>query len=224
MALLLVMADVANKGGAWQVWLPREELARRSRVSVSSVGRHLAALETSGAIRKRTGEERVGRARGNRVVVWQLAVEPFDGAIPKRSDCAPRESSKGSDCASRETGIPLSSTTQEIDPTNLSPSERKALAREIVNAWWDWHRERGIPRPMGVYHAHVAIVANALDAGWTARQIKRALVAVDGSLAQWRLENALKGLRAGSRPVDVEWDRNEPGGRIDPSEAIGGRR
>lgn len=199
MAVLLIMADLANRPCEYQVWLDRADLAARARVSVGTVGRHLSALEAAGLIRKRTGEDRVSRARNrpNRVVVWQLGVIPWVGSI--HSTCADREAPNRAPCADS----PRTSTSKKQPKGTTLAEDRKATARAIVSAWWDWHRERGVPRPMGNYHAHVAIVVNALEAGWEDRQIRRALARITGTLVTWKLEQELTG-GGGRRSVRAE--------------------
>lgn len=208
MAVLLVMADLANKDRWWQVWIPRDEIARRARVAYSTAGTALKALERADLISEVAPEERhpeVRKAAG-RTVVYMLHVDVAIDRI-EQSQNGPIdriEQSQSPDSGDRIEAVPLIPRTQdELNASCSDPRERKRIAREITSAWWEWKT----PKPMLPYMGAVKIIEAALGAGWSRAQVGRALKRLDGPLVKWRLEQELERGRekeADDEPVDPQ--------------------
>lgn len=195
MSVLLVMADVANRGRWWQVWIPRDEIARRARVADSTAGTALKTLEASAVISRVEPDDRHPEVRkaAPRTVVWRLHVDDPEHAIPVFRD-SPEHADPS--VLTRDSGVqdrdaPLFPRTQEErkeDPTKT----RRLIAQEMASRWWESKTPRPVTPP---FIAVVKMLDDALKAGWTRGQVGRALLGVDGVLVKWKLAEQLEKIR-----------------------------
>lgn len=214
-----LLVFLLSKPDNWTV--NREHLAGQAPNGIAVVRRVLTELEKAGyLVRKR------GRGEGGRLQ-WEAIVYESPGQTIGAS-AADGSASGGSASGGERAGIVSTegTTTEEQAPADGGalvlqiaggpPPEQTngQRASAILGAYMDWCDKEKRPRPARAGQAAQAIRL-VLDAGWSERQVKAALVA-SPTVTTSALEVALaKGdaKPAGARAPVVQ-DRNRPSGEV----------
>ena len=196
-AVLLTIADAANADGK-HAHPGNAAMCHGALYSLRQVQNITEALEAEHWV---TVTERGGGRE--RATVYDVNMDWRDpaGAASKRVQSVPRiDAGKGATAATETVQPDAERVQSEADtvhsglhPNGLSngnngstqppPSGEGDPARDLVAAFWEWCTEHGKPTPTlaargagNPFMALVKIVRHVLDAGWTAAEVKRALI------------------------------------------------
>lgn len=212
--IMVALADSANDDGA--CWPLEATLAERCGMSEIHCRRSLAALRKAGWFnRERTRKDDGHYGRNHYWLDTEMLTAtdrpvsvPTDRgvsmttdarrAMDHRSSAIGQEQPSGKPEPSLEPSrAPQAKRTRKpkADKAVKEPTvmeARKAQAREIIAAWWEFYEKRHGKKPMGNYHGAVNAVVAALAAGHQVPHIKVALAGLGSSaVTVFGLERAL---------------------------------
>jgi Helix-turn-helix domain len=218
----LVLIGIANHDGDGGAWPSVATLAGYAQVGPRQVQKVVAALVELGLV---TVEVNAGGndktpvdRRPNRYTLHLDGVSPGSPRPDERgvAEDVPRGVAEFADGVSP--GSPEPSIEPSEEPSNLPPTA-DAVAREIVDKYWLWVKDRSGHPPAGLaYIAMVNVVRPFVEAGWDVGHIKRALAGMyeaGRSLSRQSLEAKLRG--QGARPAlrpAVDDDRDSGSGPV----------
>lgn len=209
--VLLALADAANDDG-W-CWPYAETVAAKTGMSAGQARRYIAWLRINGWLERERTKRDSGQYGGNRYRlnvdrIEQSAVIPpiahqravltdTPCAVAHRAPARGQEPSVDLEPSVEPSRAPQAKRTRKpkADKAVKEPTvveARKAQAREIIAAWWDFYEKRHGKKPMGNYHGAVNAVVAALAAGHQVPHIKVALAGLGSSaVTVFGLERAL---------------------------------
>lgn len=162
--VLLVMANEADRHGYLTAYKRSQTfLAHRANTDVRTVRRSRECLVELGELQ--VLRQGTGRASSDYRILLPSLIEGGQSALPQMDTREDDMPALGGQSA-------LPGGTKSRAPSSLSsPVSPIALARSLLNEWW----ERQTPRPQQKYVACVNIITQALKAGWTEDQMRDAL-------------------------------------------------
>lgn len=140
----------------------RATLAQKCNCTVKSIDRALAELISIGAVTKRQRVSANGDLTSNHYQVITVPQVASEMSLPRDKN-APR----GRDKNDTETIV------------SVNKSQEPTAAQSIADQWWQSYKVRTggkTPTGKGAWHALLAVINGALNAGWSEEQVTTALM------------------------------------------------